>query len=186
VIATLRGGGAGGSPPSIDSFFDVFFDIDFTTPEPGQMRLIRDIRIVHPPGTPPGLRLELLPINPGATPGTAASFFDIFVDDSFFDIHYRVADPGGYHDYNVHGVSPSGRMSFFDVFVELNDLTPNPGGAVDSFFDIFVDFAIGPGPCAPFRCNDPEDLCMVTNGSRVPNPVAVRSTTWSNIKALLD
>ena len=133
VIASLHGGGAGGLPPSIDSFFDVFFDIDFTVPTSGQLKIVRFVAV---PSTPTGTYLQLLPINPLAPPGTPASFFDIFVDDSFFDV--------------------------------------------------FVDFEIGPGPCHPFRCSEPDDLCMVTTGTRVPNPVSVQPATWTTVKSLLD
>ncbi|MDZ4805235.1 MAG: hypothetical protein SGI90_10275 [Candidatus Eisenbacteria bacterium] len=77
-------------------------------------------------------------------------------------------------------------MSFFDVFIELHDMTPDAAGAVDSFFDIFVDFEIGPGPCAPFRCNDPEDMCCRTTGTRVGDPVTILPTTWTAIKTLLN
>ena len=188
VLGTLsaRGGGTGGTPPSIDSFFDVFIEIDLAAPMTGR---VRTTSIVHPPFIPMNGFLRLLPINPIAPPGSPASFFDIFVDDGFFDIEYRVADGGGYHDYHVHGTSPSGRMSFFDIFVELNDTTPDASGAVDSFFDIFVDFAmVGSNLCPIPPCDPPPppDLRMQTNGSRVPNPVPVLPTTWTGIKTLLD
>ena len=140
------GGGSGGQPPSIDSFFDIFCDLSLPVPSTG--RSIRDIRIVHPPGTPPGI-WRLVPIHAGP-PGSLNSFFDIFVDVSFFDITYRVADDTGEHTYHVHGTSPSGRGSFFDVFVELRNPAPYPNGTVDSFFDVFVDFQMaGPQSGAP-------------------------------------
>jgi len=190
VIGTLsaHGGGTGGLPPGLDSFFDVFIDLDFPQPMTGSMRRISDIRIVHTPGTPPGNRLLLLPINPGAPPGSIDSFFDVFVDDSFFDITYRVQDPGGYHDIHESGMSPSHRMSFFDVFVEIPlGTVPDSQGRIPSFFDVFVDFGIigprCPNPPCPI---DPNDVCFRTTGSRTSDPVPVISSTWSGIKSLLD
>lgn len=187
VFGTLssHGGGSGGSPPAIDSFFDVFIDLDFSTPDAGRITVPW---IATEPAAPHPTQ-RLLPINPGLPPGSPASFFDVFIEDSFFDIEYRVADGTGYHDLHLHGTSPSGRMSFFDVFVELHDTTPDAGGAVDSFFDVFVDFAIaGVDVCPIPPCDPPPppDLSMRSNGTRVPDPVAVQPTTWSGIKKLLD
>jgi len=169
------GGGAGGGAPAIDSFFDVFYDLDFQTPANG--RGIRDIRIVHPPGTPPGT-WRLVPINPGPPPGSIDSFFDVFVSPSFFDITYRVADDSGEHTYHVHGDSPSGRMSFFDVFVELRNPTPYPNGTVDSFFDVFVDFQISGPPGTQPDCR--EHTTGTFEGGATPSA----RDSWGAIKAL--
>ncbi|HYM80881.1 MAG TPA: hypothetical protein VEY91_05665 [Candidatus Limnocylindria bacterium] len=167
------GGGGGGQPPSIDSFFDVFVEIDLPTPATG--RRISDVHIVHPPATPPGT-WRLVPIKPSAPPGSVDSFFDIFVDVSFFDITYRVADDGGEHTYHVHGTSPSGRMSFFDVFCELRNPAPHPDGSVDSFFDVFVDFQmVGPQSGIP-------DMRTHTTGTFEGGPTPVSNTTWGSIK----
>lgn len=171
---SLSGGGSGGQPPSIDSFFDVFVEIDLPASSTG--RRISDVHIVHPPGTPPGT-WRLIPINPGP-PGSIDSFFDIFVDLSFFDITYRVADDTGEHTYHVHGTSPSGRMSFFDVFVELQNPTPYPDGSVDSFFDVFVDFEmLGPQ-------NGQPDLREHMTGSYQSGATPTSGTTWGTIKKL--
>jgi hypothetical protein len=168
------GGGAGGQPPSIDSFFDVFFEVDLDVSSTG--REVSNVRIVHPPATPPGT-WRLVPINPGP-PGSIGSFFDVLVDPSFFDITYRVADDTGEHTYHVHGTSPSGRMSFFDVFVELQNPNPYPNGTVDSFFDVFVDFQMfGPQTSAP-------DLRMHTTGTFQGGETPVAGQTWGAIKAL--
>jgi hypothetical protein len=176
VLGTLSatGGGSGGQPPSIDSFFDVFIDIDLPASSTG--RRISDVRIVHPPGTPPGT-YRLVPINPGP-PGSIDSFFDVFVDLSFFDITYRVADDTGEHTYHVHGTSPSGRMSFFDVFIELRNPAPYSDGTVDSFFDVFVDFQLfGPhGSQSDLR----EHVTATYEGGVTP----VSGKTWGAIKSL--
>jgi hypothetical protein len=168
------GGGAGGSAPSIDSFFDITYTMDF--PAGSSARRISDVRIVHPPGTPPG-GFRLVPIRPGP-PGSIDSFFDVFVEASFFDITYRVQDDTGQHTYHVHGTSPSGRMSFFDVFVELHNPAPYPDGTVDSFFDVFVDFQIaGPQGGGP-DCR--EHTTATYEGGATP---AARGS-WGAIKAL--
>lgn len=78
-------------------------------------------------------------MNPGP-PGSLESFFDIYFEVAFFDITSRVADDSGERTYQVRGTSPSGRMSFFDVFVELRNPVPLSDGTVDSFFDVFGDF----------------------------------------------
>jgi hypothetical protein len=167
------GGGSGGQPPAIHSFFDVFCDFDVPAPSTG--RSIRDIRIVHPPGTPPGLS-RLVPLHSG--PPTASSFFDVFIDASFFDITYRVRDDVGEHTYHVHGTSPSGRMSFFDVFVELQAPQPYPDGTVDSFFDVFVDFQMaGPQTGLP-------DMREETTATFVGGPTPTTRSTWTSLKAL--
>ena len=171
---SVSGGGSGGQPPSIDSFFDVFIEVDLPTPSSG--RGVRDIRIVHPPGTPPGV-WRLVPINPGP-PGSIASFFDIFVDASFFDITYRIADDTGEHTYHSHTTSPSGRMSFFDVFVELRNPAPYPDGSVDSFFDVFVDFQMA-GPQ-----NGQPDMHTHSTGTFVSGATPVAGRTWGAIKSL--
>jgi len=176
VLGHGGGGGAGGGAPSIDSFFDVFVDIDLP-PTPTNGRSIRDVRIVHPPGTPPGT-WRLVPIDPGAPPGSVDSFFDITYDLSFFDITYRVADATGEHTYHTHGTSPSGRMSFFDVFVELRNPTPYPDGTVDSFFDIFVDFEIS-GPR-----NSGADCRSHTTGTYEGGATPAARNSWGAIKAL--
>jgi hypothetical protein len=171
---TLAGGGSGGQPPSIDSFFDVFIDVELPAPSSG--RRISDIRIVHPPGTPPGT-WRLVPINPGP-PGSIDSFFDVFVDASFFDITYRVADDTGEHTHHMHGTSPSGRMSFFDVFVELRNPAPYPDGTVDSFFDVFVDFQMtGPPTTQP-------DIRHHMTGTYEGGVTPVSGRTWGAIKSL--
>ncbi len=168
------GGGSGGQPPSVDSFFDIFVEIDLPTPSAG--RGIRDIRIVHPPGTPPGT-WRLVPINPGP-PGSIDSFFDIYYELGFFDITYRVADDTGEHTYHVHGTSPSGRMSFFDVFIELRNPTPYPDGSVDSFFDVFVDFQMtGPRNGSP-------DMRTHTTGTYEGGVTSTPGRTWGAIKRL--
>jgi hypothetical protein len=168
------GGGSGGQPPSIDSFFDVFVDLDVLTPTTG--RSIRDIRIVHPPGSPPEI-WRLVPIRPGP-PGSIDSFFDVFVDASFFDITYRVADDTGEHTYHDHVTSPSGRASFFDVFVELRSPNPYPDGTVDSFFDVFVDLQIaGPKSGTP-------DMREHTTASFQGGPTAAARSSWGAIKSL--
>lgn len=167
------GGGSGGTAPGIDSFFDVFFEVDMPTPLTG--RRISDIRIVHPPGTPPGM-WRLVPINPGAPPGSAASFFDIFVDANFFDITYRVRDDVGEHTYHSHVTSPSGRMSFFDVFCELRNPAPYANGTVDSFFDVFCDFQMaGPQGGAP-------DMRVHTTGTFEGGPTPTAGTSWGALK----
>ena len=177
VLGTLSctGGGTGGAPPSINSFFDVFIDMDLPVPTAG--RRISDVRIVHPPATPPGT-WRLVPINPGP-PGSIDSFFDVFVADDFFDITYRVADNTGAHTYHMHGTSPSGRQSFFDVFVELRNPAPYPDGTVDSFFDVFVDFQMAAGPR-----NGLPDQRIQTTGTYQPGTVAVADRTWGVLKEL--
>jgi hypothetical protein len=169
------GGGAGGSPPAIDSFFDIFVDWDY--PSSAWNRRISDVHIVHPPGSPPGT-WRLVPINPGAPVGSIDSFFDVFVSESFFDITYRVADDTGTHTYHTHGTSPSGRMSFFDVFVELHNPVPYPDGSVDSFFDVFVDANIqGPRNAQP-------DCREHTTGTYEGGATPTTSSTWGAIKRL--
>lgn len=176
VLGTLScAPGGSGAPPAIDSFFDVFVDMDLSAPSSG--RRISDVRIVHPPGTPPGT-WRLLPTFPGA-PGSIDSFFDVFVDVGFFDITYRVADATGAHTYHMHGTSPSGRQSFFDVFIELRNPAPYPDGSVDSFFDVFVDFQMAPGP----RNGQPDQRIQMT-GTYQSNTVAVAGSTWGVLKSL--
>jgi hypothetical protein len=170
------GGGSGGSAPSIDSFFDIFYEVQLP-PTPVTGRRISDIRIVHPPGTPPGM-CRLVPIDPLAAPGSVDSFFDIFIESSFFDITYRVADDTGEHTYHTHVTSPSGRMSFFDVFVELRNPAPYPNGTVDSFFDVFADFQLaGPPSSAP-------DMSGHTTGQFEGGATPAARNTWGAIKQL--
>jgi len=178
VLGTLScapHGSSSGAPPSINSFFDVFVDMDLPVPSTGRRK--SDIRIVHPPGTPPGT-WRLLPTFAGP-PGSVASFFDVFVDASFFDITYRVADATGAHTYHMHGTSPSGRQSFFDVFIELRNPAPQPDGSVDSFFDVFVDFQMAPGP----RNGLPDQRIQMT-GTYQTGTVDVAGRTWGTLKSL--
>ena len=121
-----------------------------------------------------------MPINSAAPPGSPASFFDVFVESSFFDITYRVADATGEHVYHEHGTSPSGRMSFFDVFVELRDLDSDGDGFYDSFFDVFVDFQIV-GPRDAFGNSD---LRTTTTGTYEGGPTPALATSWGRIKGL--
>jgi hypothetical protein len=173
------GGGGGGGAFTIDSFFDVFLDLDLGPPVTGQWnRRVSDVHIVHPPGTPPGA-YRLVPINPAAQPGSVASFFDIFVESSFFDITYRVADDDGEHTLHTHCVSPSGRMSFFDVFVELGNPVPDASGHYDSFFDVFVDMEMQ-GPRVP---GVPDASCQTT-GDFSGGATAATTTTWGRLKSL--
>ena len=172
-------GSEGGLPPAIDSFFDIFIDEDLAVPANGRAVVKFVIRSTNEQLSPPG---HLLPVNPAAPPGSIDSFFDIFVDDSFFDITYRVADPSGDHTYHSRGESPGGRMSFFDVFVELPlDPDSDDDGYIDSFFDVFVDFRVS----ASHPCPCPTDICLRTNGTFKENPVPVVGATWTNIKNLL-
>jgi hypothetical protein len=178
-IGRAAGGGAGGNPPAIDSFFDIFWDFAPPSPTPVQIGLQMENRELHPPGSPPGVFVPLEPVYPEVPNLPASSFFDVFVDVNFFDITYRVLDPTGSHTYHVHGTSPGGRLSFFDVFVELHDTTPDGGGRVDSFFDVFVECSLnGLPPGEPV-------LRLATTGSYVPAPVAIENATWSGIKNLL-
>jgi hypothetical protein len=114
---------------NVDSFFDVYYKIDFPPIDPGlNFNSFFDITY----------RLNSLSLN-------VDSFFDItykhtnkgndFFADSFFDVSYKLDLPS-YQD------------SFFDVFTGLDYGLPYPGRLhgdfpADSFFDVFyeVDFA---------------------------------------------
>ena len=169
------GGGGGGGAAGTESFHEMTCALD--VPQLTSGRNIRDIRIVHPPGTPPGT-WRLVPVNPAAPPFSAASFFDVFVDASFFDITYRVADDTGEHTFHIHGTSPSGRMSFFDVFCELKNPVPDALGHIDSFFDVFVDFQmVGPQPPA-----GTSDMECRTTGYFDGGPTATSPASWGAIK----
>lgn len=173
------GGGGGGFPPGIDSFFDVYYQVELPNPTPGQWnRRISDVRIVHPPGTPPGT-WRLVPLHPGAPPGSIESFFDVFTELSFFDITYRMACDDGEHTFHIHCDSPSGRMSFFDVFLELGNPVPDAQGHYDSFFDVFVDIQLS-GPMNPAL---PDARCRTT-GNFAGGPTPTAATSWGRIKSL--
>jgi hypothetical protein len=139
-------------------------------------RRVSDVHIVHPPerrrergGSFPSIRPR---------PGSVASFFDIFVESSFFDITYRVADDDGEHTLHTHCVSPSGRMSFFDVFVELG----NPFRLVWSVRKLLrrVRGHADAGPRVP---GVPDASCQ-TAGDFAGGATAAHTTTWGDWKSL--
>lgn len=119
---------------SIDSFFDVFFEIDFYPPEPGKETNVDSFFDVF-------FRLESERMD-------IDSFFDVFYRhnnkgdnfyvDSFFDVFYKTASlpdeaPGG------AGVSP-----FLDVTAAVDYGLPYPGRLrgdfpAESFFDVLYE-----------------------------------------------
>jgi phage tail-like protein len=118
---------------TIDSFFDVFYEIDFHPPDPAsEYNVDSFFDITY------RLESERMHID---------SFFDVFYShtnrgndftvDSFFDVFYELD-------------LPSTKDSFFDVFTEVDYGLPSPGRIkgdfpAESFFDVFYEIDFG-GP----------------------------------------
>ncbi len=165
---------AGNGLWGVDSFFDVFYDIDRAGGAPWPMDSFFDIFYeIDIPGAGPS---HLTPLHPAIPDNDPARFFDIFFEGSFFDITYQVeVGPGGGCDVlHVHGETQPG------LHFKSLSIVHQPG--VDSFFDVFVELEVNPGP-VQIDPNLPM-LKTMTQGEFVTGPLETQATTWGKIKSL--